>query len=307
MRFKAALRAPSRLRRLWREARTDADMHFGGYVSWGEHLRRHGVGDVMGLDVLDVGGGDRAQLSLLFAADGARVTSLDSLPVALGSRRPRMWAALARAEGPLAAVRAVVRDVLHTFRYWRRLERRAGRRLPFHAVRLIRGDAAQLPFADDSFDIVISSAVWEHLRDVERATEEVSRVLRPSGIAAIQIALFPSLQGGHHPEWHSTNPSLHREIRPWDHLYPDRKKLPTYLNEWSERQYRETLGRSLDVIEWQDDEMRGVEFLTERILGELPEFSRRDLLLSALTAWARPLTTGSRRASEDLGGTDVVP
>lgn len=288
MTFNAALRAPSRLRRLWREARTDADMHFDGYVSWRERLRRHGVKDVTELDVLDVGGGDRAQLSLLFAADGARVTSLDSIPVALGYRRPRMWAALARSEGPLGAVRAVVRDVLHTFRYWRRLERRAGRRLPFSAVRLIRGDAAQLPFADDSFDIVISSAVWEHLRDVERSTVEVNRVLRPTGIAAIQIALFPSLQGGHHPEWHSIDPAMRREIRPWDHLYPDRKKLPTYLNEWRERQYRETLARSLDVFEWQDDEMRGAEFLTDRIVADLPGFTRRDLLLSALTAWARP-------------------
>lgn len=288
MTFNAALRAPSRLRRLWREARTDADMHVDGYVAWREHLRRHGVEDVTGLDVLDVGGGDRAQLSLLFAADGARVTSLDSIPVAFGYRRPRMWAALAKSDGPLGAVRAVVRDVVHTFRYWRRLERRAGRRLPFRAVHLIHGDAARLPFADDSFDIVISSAVWEHLRDVERATKEVNRVLRPTGIAAIQIALFPSLQGGHHPEWHSTDPAMRREIRPWDHLYPDRKQLPTYLNEWRERQYRETLGRTLDVFDWQDDEMRGAEFLTDRIVADLPGFTRRDLLLSALTAWARP-------------------
>ena len=263
-------------------------MHYDGYVSWREHLQRYGIGDVKGLDVLDVGGGDRAQLSLLFAADGAHVTSLDSLPVALGSQRPRMWAALARSDGPQHAAHAVVRDVLHTFRYWGRLGRRAGGRLPFRAVHLVRGDAARLPFTDDSFDIVISSAVWEHLRDVERATEEVRRVLRPTGLAAIQIALFPSLQGGHHPEWHSTDPRMRRNVRPWDHLYGDRKQLPTYLNEWRERQYREIMTRSLDVVEWQDDEMRGTEFLTDRIVADLPGYTERDLLLSALTAWARP-------------------
>src|ERR1700756_1737542 len=87
-----------RLQRLWGEANTDADMHFAGYVAWRKQLKRLGVESVVGLDILDVGGGDRAQLSLLFAADGARVTSLDTTPVALGVLRPRMWVATARSE-----------------------------------------------------------------------------------------------------------------------------------------------------------------------------------------------------------------
>jgi SAM-dependent methyltransferase len=300
MTFSAVVRAPSRLKRLWREATTDADMHYEGYVGWREHLRRLGVEDLAGREVLDVGGGERAQLSLLMAADGARVTSLDSLPVALGTRRPRMWFAIAKADGLTHGLRTVVRDVVHTFRYWRRLERRMSRRLPFRRVRLVQGDAAQLPFQNESFDIVVSSAVWEHLRDVGRASDEVNRVLRASGIAAIQIALFPSLQGGHHPEWHSIDPAVRREIRPWDHLYPDRRPLPTYLNEWREAQYRETLDRSLDVIEWQDDEMRGATFLTETILADLPGFTRRELLLSALTAWARPRPGGPTTAGDQV-------
>jgi SAM-dependent methyltransferase len=279
--------AASRLRRIWREAITDAEMHFRGYVERRERLRRVGLDDLNGLDVLDVGCGDRAQVALLLAAEGARTVGLDRQPVALGLRRPSMWAALARSEGVLPAFRVTVRDALHTFRYWRRLERRSRRRMPFREVRLVQGDAASLPFADSSFDLVVSSAVWEHLPDVDAATQEVNRVLRDGGLAVIQIALFPALQGGHHAEWHSVDVGPERRIRPWDHLYPDRMPLPTYLNEWRESQYRDVIERRLGVFEWQDGEMRGAEFLTDRVASDLGDFSRRDLLLSSLIAWAR--------------------
>ena len=71
---------------------------------------------------------------------------------------------------------------------------------------MVQGDAARLPFPDASFDLVVSSAVWEHLPDVEGATREVGRVPSHDGLAVIQVALFPALQGGHHAEWHSIDP-----------------------------------------------------------------------------------------------------
>lgn len=44
-------------------------------------------------------------------------------------------------------------------------------------------DGGEMPFADDSFDIVVSNQVYEHVsKDVRgRMTEEISRVLRPDG------------------------------------------------------------------------------------------------------------------------------
>jgi len=279
-------RIPQRLGRAWREGKTDAEAHFAGYRNWRQHLTRMGIGDVTGLDILDIGCGDRAQLSLMFAAAGARVVGLDPQPIELGWRRPRMWAAelLSR---PTGGLRLVARDVFHTFRYWRRLRTLSGRALPFRAVRLVRGDAAALPFPDASFDVVVSSAVWEHLPDVETASREVNRVLRPHGVAAIQIALFPALQGGHHPDWHDASLDLERSIRPWDHLRRDRVALPTYLNEWRESQYRDALERNLHVDEWEDGELRGKSFLNDSIRAELSEYDERDLLLSSVSAWAR--------------------
>jgi SAM-dependent methyltransferase len=279
-------------------------MHFAGYRSWREHLRGLGVAEVSGLRVLEIGCGDRAQLSLLFASDGAEVTALDQLPIALGRRRPRMWLSLARQQGFRSATRAVGRDLIHTLRYWRHLARLAEKPLPFEAVGLVRGDAMALPFADRSFDLIVSSAVWEHLPDVETATREVHRVLRDDGLAVIQIALFSALQGGHHPEWHSTDASLPRFVRPWDHLRPDRRRLPTYLNEWRESQYRAVMERCLGVIEWEDGPLRGTPFLDTSLRAELAGYSDRDLLLSSITAWATkatPAGPGATAGTIDAG------
>jgi len=41
--------------------------------------------------------------------------------------------------------------------------------------------AGQLPFADATFDAVVACLVFEHIRDVDDAIAEVSRVLRPGG------------------------------------------------------------------------------------------------------------------------------
>jgi ubiquinone/menaquinone biosynthesis C-methylase UbiE len=42
-------------------------------------------------------------------------------------------------------------------------------------------DAADLPFADESFDLVLGHAVLHHLPDLDRAFSEFERVLRPGG------------------------------------------------------------------------------------------------------------------------------
>ncbi len=50
------------------------------------------------------------------------------------------------------------------------------------AAGLVRGDADQLPFADESFHAVIGNAVLLHLHR-ERTMAELSRVLKPDGVA----------------------------------------------------------------------------------------------------------------------------
>jgi SAM-dependent methyltransferase len=49
------------------------------------------------------------------------------------------------------------------------------------AVETVACDATELPFADDSFDLVLGHAVLHHLPDLPRAFAEFRRVLRPGG------------------------------------------------------------------------------------------------------------------------------
>lgn len=44
------------------------------------------------------------------------------------------------------------------------------------------GDALHLPYADNSFDIVVLFDLLEHVPDVEKAVAEVARVLKPGGV-----------------------------------------------------------------------------------------------------------------------------
>src|SRR5262249_39622542 len=48
-------------------------------------------------------------------------------------------------------------------------------------VRTARADAESLPFAEQSFDLVVGHAVLHHLPDLERAFGEFHRVLGPGG------------------------------------------------------------------------------------------------------------------------------
>ncbi|MFC6826114.1 class I SAM-dependent methyltransferase [Halopelagius fulvigenes] len=55
-------------------------------------------------------------------------------------------------------------------------------------VELVRGDAAELPFRDDAFDIAVYVATLHHLRTREdrvRSLSELARVLRPEGRAVV--------------------------------------------------------------------------------------------------------------------------
>jgi SAM-dependent methyltransferase len=52
------------------------------------------------------------------------------------------------------------------------------------AVEIAACEAAELPFADDSFDLVFGHAVLHHLPDLDGAFREFARVLRPGGVVA---------------------------------------------------------------------------------------------------------------------------
>lgn len=104
------------------------------------------LGDVSGRTLLDLGCGT-GRWALRLAARGAHVTALDFSP------------------GMLAAARA-----------------KSGA----HAVRFVEHDLRRpLPFADASFERVVSGLVLEHVHDLSAFFAEIARVLVPGGRAVV--------------------------------------------------------------------------------------------------------------------------
>jgi SAM-dependent methyltransferase len=63
----------------------------------------------------------------------------------------------------------------------------------FGTVKL--GDINQLPFADDSFGLVLATDIIEHVDDDVGALREIARVLRPGQHVLVTVPAFPSLWG----------------------------------------------------------------------------------------------------------------
>ena len=108
---------------------------------------------------------------------------------------------------------------------------------------LLAADASHLPFADRSFDLVLSESTFEHFQEPEGVLKEVGRVLRPGGFLATAFCT-PYFSQWHHNNW---------EIRvPWvDRLFGEetvmeylRWKYPGFPNQ-SLREFRNLNGLTL--------------------------------------------------------------
>jgi SAM-dependent methyltransferase len=59
------------------------------------------------------------------------------------------------------------------------------RELPYQALR--QGSVLDLPFDDDTFDMIFSHGVLHHVPEIKQAQKEIHRVLRPSGELVIML------------------------------------------------------------------------------------------------------------------------
>lgn len=105
---------------------------------------------ISGLDVLEIGSGSGAH-SALFHKNGADVVSVDITPERVLSTGKKL--SLLNSNSGVAFV----------------------------------ADAENLPFNNESFDIVYSNGVLHHAENTEKCIEEVCRVLKPTGKAVIML------------------------------------------------------------------------------------------------------------------------
>ncbi|ACY99610.1 MULTISPECIES: class I SAM-dependent methyltransferase [Thermomonospora] len=87
-----------------------------------------------------------------------------------------------------------------------------------HAPALIEGDALALPFADASFDAVLSVCAIEHFTDGARSLAEMARVLKPGGELFLSADVlsradaWPKLRDAHKAKYHVQHTYTHRSL-----------------------------------------------------------------------------------------------
>lgn len=57
------------------------------------------------------------------------------------------------------------------------------------------GDVCNIPFAENSFGLILATDIIEHVEDDQKALSEITRVLKPGGTAIISVPAFQSLWG----------------------------------------------------------------------------------------------------------------
>ena len=100
--------------------------------------------------------------------------------------------------------------------------------------RLVPGDAAQLPLADESIDLVFSSSAFEHISNLAAALAEMARVLRPGGAVYSDFSPIWSSAHGHHLRGRAREVLRAKGLWPppaWFHLTMSRSQMRKYLGE----------------------------------------------------------------------------
>lgn len=135
-------------------------------------LRKRGIA----LDkaaILEIGPGADFAVQLVLASHGAQVTLADRFLAQWDDEfHPGFYRDfMARHDGPVGAIEAVLA--------------RGG----YHGVLTLLPEPAEAlnSIADGSFDLVLSNAVLEHVRNLDDTVAELARIARPGGVQAHQV------------------------------------------------------------------------------------------------------------------------
>ncbi|MBN7795239.1 class I SAM-dependent methyltransferase [Parahaliea mediterranea] len=139
------------------------------------------------LDVLEIGPGQYLSQTIYFALHN-RVTAID-LDVIIQNPKLSGYARMLRVNGARRTLKTLGRRTMGIDRRYRsELFRQLGC-TSAPELKVMQMDATETSFADNTFDLVYSRAVFHHLPDPAKAVAEINRIVRPGGAA--YIALHP--------------------------------------------------------------------------------------------------------------------
>ncbi len=172
-------------------------------------------------------------------------------------------------------------------------------RLP---IRLLKMDATAMAFDHASQDLLISRSAIEHIASVEKAFDEIARVVRPGGLIYLSTDPYFSPRGCHKSgivdiPWAHASLSLDEYRRfVTEREGPDQAlrrchRLET-LNPYTIREWREKIEACpFDILEWREERSDFAEALLQEYI-EVTEMThagveRRDLTHDRLKMWLR--------------------
>ncbi|EOZ93753.1 glycosyl transferase, group 2 family protein [Indibacter alkaliphilus LW1] len=105
---------------------------------------------------------------------------------------------------------------------------------------VVNMDITEIPYPDNYFDLIICNHVLEHITNDHQAMTELYRVLKPSGIAILQVPISLQLQHTYEDELVIDPKDREREFGQYDHVriyaqdYADRLVAAGFqINEFS--------------------------------------------------------------------------
>ncbi|MFB3887071.1 MAG: class I SAM-dependent methyltransferase [Thermodesulfobacteriota bacterium] len=251
-------------------------------------LKSIGFDEMVDKRVLDLGCGQRFPLALQCASSGARVTALD-VNYVKPDMLPLSFYRTLKHDGLKRALKSMLRRLLFDGIYYASLEGASGKNLrSFRSkITFVLADArsGKYPLPSDSYDLVVSNAVVEHVADVNAFGKEIRRLLVRGGLFCANIHNFYSLSGGHALGWAYPDESPSSEVPPWDHLRENRFPSWAYLNRLRPEQYRHAFADHLEMVLFEGRDinhdhggLEGERFLTPEVEAELAPYSRELLL-----------------------------
>ena len=96
---------------------------------------------------------------------------------------------------------------------------------------VLNGDIRKTKFADDYFDVIISSSVFEHIQNFDQAIKEMYRVLKPGGLLYSHFGPIWSTSYGHHLWMDFDSKSYNYwnfELPPFSHLLMSKEEMFEY-------------------------------------------------------------------------------
>lgn len=153
--------------------------------------------------------------------------------------------------------------------------------------RFEHADACALPYADASFDAVVSTQVYEYLEDIAGALSELARVLRPGGRALVLDTDWDSIV------WHSGDSlRMQRVLDAWDEHLVDPHLPRRLIGLLEQAGLTVELCQIVPIVNTRSNHNTYSEGMTELVADFVP--GRRGLTGADAAAWRDELNDLSR-------------